>query len=195
MSARPLSEVTTIGIVDGTPPSRCGHALEVTRGWKGDGGDWCGSARRDRRRRWLGGRRGAVVPGALLIWAAILAWGIYIGTTTGWAVVAVATALVVCGQVVKYTIPGKRLRAGGVHNRSLVIGGLLAIVGFFVIPFVGLIIGFVMGVYASELRRVGPRSAWPSTTAALRAAGTSTLIELMSALLATGVWIIGVIAT
>ena len=136
-----------------------------------------------------------VVPGAVLIWAAILAWGIYIGTTSGWAVVAVATALVACGQVVKYTIPGKRLRARGVPNRSLVIGGLLAIVGFFVIPVVGLIIGFVMGVYASELQRVGPRAAWPSTTAALRAAGTSTLIELMSALLATGVWIIGVLAT
>ena len=136
-----------------------------------------------------------VVPGAWLVGAAILAWGISIGTTGGWVVVAVATAVVACGQVVKYTIPGQRLRARGVPSRSLVIGGFVAIVGFFVVPVVGLIIGFVIGVYASELQRVGPRAAWPSTTAAMRAAGTSMLIELMSALLATGVWIIGVIAT
>jgi hypothetical protein len=37
--------------------------------------------------------------------------------------------------------------------------------------------------------------AWPSTKAALRAVGVSMLVELMSVLLATVVWIIGVIAT
>ena len=91
-----------------------------------------------------------VVPGALLVWAAILVWGIDVGTATGWGVVAAATGLIAGGQVVKYTIPGKQLRASGVPNRSLVIGGLVAIVGFFVVPVVGLFIGFVLGVYVSE---------------------------------------------
>ena len=63
------------------------------------------------------------------------------------------------------------------------------------VPVVGLFIGFVLGVYLSELQRVGPRMAWPSTKAALRAVGVSMLVELMSVLLATVVWIIGVIAT
>jgi len=136
-----------------------------------------------------------IVPGALLVWAAIVVWGISVGTATGWGVVAVATALIACGQVVKYTIPGKRLSAQGVPRRSLIVGGVVAIVGFFVVPVVGLLIGFVLGVYASELQRVGARTAWPSTKAALRALGLSMLIELMCALLATGVWIVGVIAT
>ena len=48
---------------------------------------------------------------------------------------------------------------------------------------------------ASELQRVGARMAWPSTKAALRAVGVSTLLELTSALLATVVWIIGVTIT
>ena len=100
-----------------------------------------------------------VVPGALLVWAAILVWGINVGTATGWGVVAAATALIAGGQVVKYTIPGKQLKASGVPSRSLVIGGLLAIVGFFVVPVVGLFIGFVLGVYLSELQRVGHE--WP----------------------------------
>ena len=136
-----------------------------------------------------------VVPGALLVWAAILGWGIGVGTMTGWAVVVVATAVIMCGQVVKYTVPGKRLKTQGVPNRSLVIGGLVAIVGFFVIPVVGLVLGFVVGTYVSEFQRVGPRSAWPSTKAALRAVGVSMLLELASVLLATTAWIVGVIAT
>jgi uncharacterized protein len=136
-----------------------------------------------------------VVPGALLVWAAILVWAIAVGTATGWAVFASATALLAAGQVVKYAIPGKHLRARGVPNRSLVVGGFLAVVGFFVVPVVGLILGFVLGVYASEWQRVGARMAWPSTKAALRAVGVSMLLELTSVLLATSVWIIGVTIT
>ena len=136
-----------------------------------------------------------VVPGALLVWAAILVWGFDVASAVGWGVVTAATALIAGGQVVKYTIPGRQLRTRGVPSRSLVIGGLIAIVGFFLVPLVGLLMGFVVGVYASELQRVGPRMAWPSTTAALRAAGVSMLLELTSALLATTVWIAGVVIT
>jgi uncharacterized protein YqgC (DUF456 family) len=136
-----------------------------------------------------------LLPGALLAWAAIVVWGFTVGTATGWAVVGVATALIAVGQIVKYTIPGRGLRAEGVPNRSLIIGGLAAIVGFFVVPVVGVFIGFVVGVYASEVQRVGVRPAWPSTKAAMRAVGISMLIELTSTLLAAGVWIIGVTIT
>ena len=71
----------------------------------------------------------------------------------------------------------------------------MAIVGFFVVPIVGVFIGFVLGVYASELQRVGARTAWPSTKAALRAVGFSMLIELTFTLLAAAVWIVGVTIT
>ena len=136
-----------------------------------------------------------LLPGALLVWLAIVVWGITVGTATGWAVVGVATAVIAAGQVVKYTIPGRRLRADGVPNRSLVVGALVALVGFFVVPVVGMFIGFVLGVYASEVQRVGTRAAWPSTMAALRAVGVSTLLELTSTLLAAAVWIVGVTIT
>ena len=87
------------------------------------------------------------------------------------------------------------MRASGVPHRSLIVGGLMAIIGFFVVPVVGVLIGFVLGVYASELQRVGARRAWPSTMAALRAVGVSMLLELTSTLLAAAVWIIGVAIT
>jgi len=56
-------------------------------------------------------------------------------------------------------------------------------------------IGFVLGVYASEVQRVGARTAWPSTKAALRAVGISMPVELTSTLLAAVVWIIGATLT
>ena len=136
-----------------------------------------------------------VLPGALLAWSAIVVWGVTVGTATGWAVVGIATAVIVAGQIVKYTIPGRGLRAAGVPNRSLIAGGLLAIVGFFVVPLVGVLLGFVLGVYGSEVQRVGRSSAWPSTRAALRAVGVSMLIELTSTLLAAATWIVGVTVT
>jgi uncharacterized protein YqgC (DUF456 family) len=136
-----------------------------------------------------------LLPGALLVWSAIVVWGVTVGTATGWAVVGVASALIAAGQIVKYTIPGRRLRTDGVPNRSLVVGGLVAVVGFFVVPVVGVLIGFVLGIYASEVQRVGARTAWPSTQAALRAVGVSMLLELTSTLLAAVVWMVGVTIT
>ncbi|NUR09511.1 MAG: DUF456 domain-containing protein [Nocardioidaceae bacterium] len=135
-----------------------------------------------------------VLPGTVLIFGAVLLWGIQTGSPAGWAVFGAATLLLVLGAVVKYVVPGRGLKAAGVPNRSLVAGGLLGIAGFFVIPVVGLFVGFVLGIYAAELGRVGRDLAWPSTKAALKAAGLSVLIELAAGLLATAVWAAGAVA-
>jgi hypothetical protein len=80
-----------------------------------------------------------------------------------------------------------------VPGRTLLAGGVLAVVGFFVIPVVGLPIGFVLGVYLSELQRVGRALAWPRTRSALRAVGVSILIELAAGLLAALTWLVGAV--
>ncbi len=67
--------------------------------------------------------------------------------------------------------------------------------GFFVIPVIGLFIGFVLGVYLAEHRRVGASAAWPSTQQALKAVGVSILIELAAGIVAALVWFVGVLAT
>ena len=136
-----------------------------------------------------------VLPGSILILAAVLVWATADGSNTAWVVFSIATVLLVVGAIVKYTIPGRRLKAVGVPNRSIMLGGLLAIIGFFVIPVVGLVVGFVLGVYLAERRRVGRALAWPSTTSALKAVGASILIELTAALLASSTWLVGAILT
>ena len=94
----------------------------------------------------------------------------------------------------KYLLPGRRLREAGVPYRTLALGGVLGAIGFFVIPVVGLFLGFVLGVYLGELGRFGDRAqAWPATKQALGAVGWSILIELATGLLAAAVWIGGLV--
>ncbi len=136
-----------------------------------------------------------LLPGSILILAAVLVWTVYEGTGTAWLVFALATTLLVVGAVVKYVVPGRGLRTAGVPNRTIMLGGLLGIVGFFVVPVVGLVLGFVLGVYLSEAHRVGRNLAWPSTVAAMKAAGLSVFVELVAGLLAAGVWAVGALTT
>ena len=136
-----------------------------------------------------------VLPGSLLVLGAILVWALEVGTGTGWTVFAVATAFIAAGAVVKYVVPGRRLQLHGIPNSTLLVGGALGVVGFFVVPVVGLVLGFVLGVYLSELQRLGRTAAWPATKRALMAAGLSVLIELTACLLAAATFAVGLVVT
>jgi uncharacterized protein YqgC (DUF456 family) len=136
-----------------------------------------------------------ILPGLVLVLAAILFWAIGEGSATGWSVFAVAALLIVAGSVVKYAVPNRRLKTTGIPSSTTWFGVAVGVVGFFVIPVIGLFIGFVLGVYLAEYRRVGGAAAWPSTKEALRAVGVSILIELAAGILAALVWVAGVVAT
>jgi hypothetical protein len=131
-----------------------------------------------------------VLPGTILVGAGILVWAIAEGTGEAWATFAVAALCLGVGAVVKYAVPGRRLKAA-VPTSTLVVAGAAAIIGFFVIPVVGALVGFPIGIYLAERLRVGHAGAWPSTKAALRALAHSMLIEMLAALAATAVWLTG----
>jgi uncharacterized protein len=135
-----------------------------------------------------------VVPGLLLCWGAVLVWALVERTAVAWTVLTVATALFAVSQVVKYLVPGRRLRSAGVPWGSLAAGGVLGVVGFFVIPVVGMVLGFVGGVYGAERLRLRTHAAaWPSTVRALQAVGLSVLIELGAGLLIAATWLAAVL--
>ena len=136
-----------------------------------------------------------LLPGTVLVAAAIAVWALAVSGPWAWATAGIALVVLALGTVVKYLLPHRNLKEYGVPTRTLLLGGLLGVVGFFVVPVVGLILGFVVGVYLSELQRVGAAAAWPATKAALRAAGFSVLIELTAAVLATSVWVVGAVVT
>ena len=132
-----------------------------------------------------------VMPGALLVLAAILVWALEMGTTTAWLTLGAAAAFIAVAQVVKYVLPGRRMHDHGVPRSTLLVAAISGIVGFFVIPVLGLFLGFIGGAFVAERRRLGSRKkAWPSAKLALKAVGLSILIELVGVLLAAGTWLI-----
>jgi uncharacterized protein len=137
-----------------------------------------------------------LLPGLLLVYAAILVWAVVEHNVTSWVTLGVVTALVGATMLIKYTWPMKRMRAADVGTGALLAGAVLGIIGFFVVPVVGLVIGFVLGVYLAELaHRRDQRVAWTSTKHALKGVALSVLVELAGALLATTAWAFGVYLT
>jgi uncharacterized protein YqgC (DUF456 family) len=142
----------------------------------------------------LGGVLIPLLPGHVLIWLGVGLWSFERADSTGWVVLAVVSVVLAIGMVVKYALPGRRLREAGVPWITLAIGASLGVVGFFVIPVLGLPIGFVAGIYGAEFARLGStQAAWPSTRQAVTAVGLSLLIELAFGLFAAAIWLFAVI--
>ncbi|MHA0284907.1 DUF456 domain-containing protein [Mycobacterium sp. C3-094] len=137
-----------------------------------------------------------ILPGGILVIAAIGVWAFIEGGATAWVTFGVAAAFFGAAAVVKYTWPARRMRDAQVRTSVLVVGALAGIVGFFVIPVVGLVIGFVGGVFVAELASRGDlKRAWASTVHAVKGVALSVGVELTGALLATVAWAVGVYLT
>jgi len=130
-----------------------------------------------------------LLPGLLLIWAAGVAWAWADGGGARWAVAAVLTLLLLAGTAAKYVLPARSASGAGAPRRTLLLGALGAVVGFFVIPVVGLVVGGVGAVYLAELQRLGgSAAAWRSTRAVLVGIGVGMLVELATGVLMVAVW-------
>ncbi|MDH5149312.1 DUF456 domain-containing protein [Brevibacterium casei] len=135
-----------------------------------------------------------VLPGSILIGIGVLIWAFVIGTPTAWIVFAIVARLVIAGMSASFVLTGRQLKAMEVPNRSVALGGVLGIVGFFVIPVLGLPIGFVLGLFLSELGRLhDAKTAWASSWGSIKAIGIGTAIEFILALLAAIAFGVGVL--
>ena len=136
-----------------------------------------------------------VLPGNVLVVAGIGVWAWLTGGHAWWyfAAAAVVIALAELGQ---WLLAGRHLRKADVPFATMAWAGVAGIVGFFVVPVVGLFIFFAAAVYLLELRRRRSReAAWASTKAALQATGITILVQLAGGLLATLIWIVGLFLT
>jgi uncharacterized protein len=137
-----------------------------------------------------------LLPGTLLVLGAIAIWAVFENNVAGWVTLGVVVVLLGVSTLIKYLWPMRRMRAADVRTLSLVAGAVLGIIGFFVIPVIGLVIGFVSGVYLAELaNRHDQRLAWTSTKHAVKGVALSMGVELAGALLATVAWVAGVYVT
>jgi hypothetical protein len=135
-----------------------------------------------------------VLPGLLLIVAAVLVWALVEQSTLGWVLLGLTVALYLGGSLLQWLVPGKRMKRAGVRTSTLLAGVVAAVAMAFVIPVVGLFVGFPLGIFLVSYARSRDRvEAWSATRHALRAVGTNILIELVTAFTIIAAWAVTII--
>jgi uncharacterized protein YqgC (DUF456 family) len=136
-----------------------------------------------------------MIPGLLLIAVVAGIWAYDSGDAAAWVVFAVMVVILALGSVAKYVLPGRHLKASGAPSATQLLAAVGALIGFFVIPVVGLVIGAVVAVFLAEWVRLrDPRAAGRSTLAMAKAVGVGAAIELAAGIVAVLVWVAAAIA-
>ena len=92
---------------------------------------------------------------------------------------------VLAGMAASAVLTGRKLKQHSIPSRSVVVGLVLGVAGMFVIPVVGLFVGFAAGLLLSELQRTRVfGTAVASSWAALKATGLGMIVEFGLACLA-----------
>lgn len=135
-----------------------------------------------------------VIPGAITIIVAVLIWALIIGGWQAWLVFGIVTLLSIIGASFSYVFTGKKLKEKAIPNWVLLGAAIGAIVGIFVIPGPGLLIGFIVGLLIAEFARLKDFSqAVNSTAVALKALGIGILVEISLAAISATIFVISAI--
>ena len=135
-----------------------------------------------------------ILPGSWLAIATLLAWGWVLGSTASWTAAVVGIVLASIGWSASAVLTGRSLQRQQVPRGSIAVALVAGVVGMFVVPVVGLFLGFGLGLLLSEYaRRRDFPAALRSSAATLKATGLGILVEFGCAALAASVWTIGVV--
>jgi uncharacterized protein YqgC (DUF456 family) len=136
-----------------------------------------------------------LVPGLALVVAAALAYGVAEGFGGGGVVAfVVIVVLGVAGTAAGVVVPQRAAGSAGAPRRSLLLGAVGAVVGFFVIPVLGFPLGGAIGIYVAEHWRTGDSgAAWRTTKATLKGFGLAAILQLAAGLAMAAVWVVWVV--
>lgn len=136
-----------------------------------------------------------LLPGLPVVWGAALVYGVVEGFgVVGWACFAIITVLAIGGEAAGFVVPQRKVQGGGAPFSTSVAGFIGGIIGFFVIPVVGIVIGAVLGVLVAERRRTRDWSeAWASTKRALIGFGVGALVQLGAGVVMMLTWVAWVV--
>lgn len=126
-----------------------------------------------------------ILPGLLLVSAAI---GIWAYANAAWWLLVAVLLLTGAALALKFAIPARTARDAA-STWAVAVGALAALVGFFVVPVVGMVLGFLAGVLATEwirLRAFDP--AWRATWATTKSIGITIAVELAAVIVMSGLW-------
>ena len=142
----------------------------------------------------IGGIIFPILPGSPVAIITMIAWAWILGSTASWATGLISAALALLGWSASLILTGRTMRREKIPNKPVLIATAAAIVGFFVIPFFGLFIGFILGLFGAEYyRRRDANAAMRSSFEALKSMGVGMLIEIACIITATGIFGVGVL--
>lgn len=135
-----------------------------------------------------------VLPGSPLAIITLLAWAWIMGSTVAWTAAVIGSLLAGVGWTASAVLTGRKLKQQQIPKRSIAVAMVTAVVGMYLIPVVGLFVGFGAGLLASEYaRRRDLRAALTSSLETLKATGIGILVEFFMVCLAASVWLVGVV--
>lgn len=104
----------------------------------------------------------------------------------------IGMVFLLAGMAAGAVMTGRKLKQHSIPSRSVAAGLVLGVAGMFIIPVVGLLVGFAAGLLLSELQRTRAFStAVTSSWAAVKATGLGMIAEFGLACLAASTWVIG----
>ena len=130
------------------------------------------------------------LPGLPIIVASAVVWAAMSGSGTGgWVVAGTVTAIAIAGMVAGTVLPARRAADRGATWWVLAMGATGLVVGAIVIPVVGALVGWPVGIFAAEwLRTRHMGSAWRTTRSTLAGQGLGIAVQLATGVTAVAVW-------
>lgn len=131
-----------------------------------------------------------VLPGSVVVLAGILLWSLTLRSPEGWWLLGLGAPIVIAGMIAQALLTGRTLKRRAIPSSSILWGVAGAVIGMFVIPVVGLFVGFAVALFLSETTRSRGdfTTSLASTWAALKSMGLGMLIELTAALTAGSIF-------
>ncbi len=135
-----------------------------------------------------------VLPGSPIAIVTLLVWAFVVGSWPAWVAAVIGSLLCAVGWTASMALTGRKLRQLEVPWWSIAVAAVAGIVGMFLIPVVGIFVGFAAGLLVIEAARHGDlRHAFSSSLQTLKAMGTGVLVEFLLLCVAASVWSVGVI--
>jgi uncharacterized protein YqgC (DUF456 family) len=137
-----------------------------------------------------------LVPGLGLVWLAALVYGVAEGFgVVGWVAFVGISVFAAAGIAAGVVLPHRAARGGGAGRSSIALGIVTAIVGFFVVPVVGMPLGGVLGIFVGEaLRTRDLRTAQRATVATVKGFGLAGLAQFAAGLAMVTAWLVWVVS-
>jgi uncharacterized protein len=135
-----------------------------------------------------------VVPGSPIAIVTLLVWAWVVGGWAAWAAAVIGALLCVVGWSASAVLTGRKLKELEVPKWSILVAALAGIAGMFLIPVVGIFVGFAVGLLVSEaVRHRDVRRAVHYSLQTLKAMGAGVLVEFGMLCAAASVWSAGVV--